>query len=110
MPRQRLIDERAFVPQTTDQARQLYHALTNAGTPVAQARGVVTWLLVLTDRREDDPSTDTLRRDYRRALLNLGAPPWGTRDKVGEISSAPDVTPLRRWVAHTAGLAARAAA
>ena len=71
-----LIDERQFVPTSVEQARQLYAALVRVGTPVSQARGIVTWLLVLTEHRSDDPASDVVRRDYRRALLNLGSPPW----------------------------------
>lgn len=71
-----MIDERDFVPQTTKQARDLYHALVAADVPVAQARGIVTWLLVLPERRADDPASNMLRRDYRRCLLLLEIPPW----------------------------------
>jgi hypothetical protein len=71
------IDETGFVPRDLDEARQLYDALVKNETPVSQSRGIVTWLIVHTGRRADDPSTDKVRADYRRQLGRLGAPPWG---------------------------------
>jgi hypothetical protein len=75
-----MIDERDFVPRSIDEARALYGSLVRSGTSVSQARGVVSWLIVLPEQRSDDPASDMVRRDYRRALLPLGEPPWG---KVG---------------------------
>ena len=71
-----VIDEWQFVPTSVEQARQLYAALVRVGTPVSQARGMVTWLLVLPEHHSDDASASVLRSRYRQALLNLGSPPW----------------------------------
>jgi hypothetical protein len=71
-----MIDERMFVPADLEQARQLCDALIGAGTRVARARALVTWLITLPERRSEDPSPNTLRRDYRRELQRLGRPPW----------------------------------
>lgn len=71
-----LTDERRFVPETIDEARQLYAALVDDGSSLSMARGIVTWLIMLPERRADDPAPNSLRRDYRRQLQRLGLPPW----------------------------------
>ena len=73
----KIVDERRFVPETIAQAQALYSALVRQGTPITQARGLVTWLILLPERRSEDPASDVLRRDYRRELLRLGAPTVG---------------------------------
>lgn len=72
-----LIDERLFIPFDLSEARDLYAALLESGTPLSQARSIVTWLITLPEKRSEDPSTDSVRRDYRRRLQALGEPPWG---------------------------------
>lgn len=72
-----LIDERWFIPRTLDDARALKRALVDVGVPHSQARGVVTWLIELTEHRSDDPSSNLTRSRYRQVLARLGEPPWG---------------------------------
>lgn len=72
-----MIDERLFKPATIEQAKELYEALIQAGTSYAVARGLLGWILVLPERRSEDPAGNQVRRDYRRELLRLGKPPWG---------------------------------
>lgn len=74
-----LADERRFQPLSIEQARALYDALVDQGTPISQARGLVTWLIVLPDRRGDDPAANSTCRDYRRELARLGVPPWAEK-------------------------------
>lgn len=83
-----IIDERSFVPRTIEEAQQLYDGLIDVGVPVAVARGIVTWLIVLPERRADDPASNQLRSQYRQALLRLGVPPWEPNGDMGAYLSS----------------------
>lgn len=71
-----IIDEWHFVPDSIEQARELYRVMVDAGTAPPRARQIVAWLIVMTPDRDNDVASPTTRRDFRRALAELGAPPW----------------------------------
>lgn len=79
MPRLKLADETEFIPTDLRQARRLHVALVDSGTPVAQARGIVSWLIMLP---QQDAASGQLRTTYRRELARLGTPPWRPRSRV----------------------------
>lgn len=71
-----LIDEWTFTPDSIEQARDLYRAMVEAGTPPPRARHIIAWLIVKPPRAEDDPTARSARSEFRKVLAELGAPPW----------------------------------
>lgn len=74
-----LVDEWTFTPDSIEQARDLYRAMVEAGTPPPRARHIIAWLIVKPPRAKDDPTAKTARSEFRKVLAQLGAPPWETR-------------------------------
>lgn len=70
------IDERRYKPPTIEAAQDLYDALVATGIPICVARGVLAWVLVVPERRADDPASAVIRSKYRKALGRVGTPPW----------------------------------
>lgn len=75
MARRKQADETEFIPPNLEAARSLKQALMECGTPEAQARGIVCWVIEL----PEDTLSGTLRATYRRELARLGSPPWRAR-------------------------------
>ncbi len=73
-----LVDEYRYVPATLEEADQLYEAIERRGYSLAICRAVTAWCIRLrhVDDRADDRSSDVQRRDYRKVLASIGAPPW----------------------------------
>lgn len=91
-----LIDERHFVPSDLKEARALSDALVAAGVPIAQARGVVMWLVELPERRADDPASDVTRSRYRQCLARLDGPPWDREPNESKGALLSSATTNRR--------------
>jgi hypothetical protein len=71
------IDERRFVPNDLEEARQLRRALVMAGTPRAVARGCVMWLIELGEVERPVSRGERVQGSrYRRELFRLGKPPF----------------------------------
>lgn len=89
MPAPRSIDEQLFRPRTVEEAQQLYEALVTHARP-AQARSVLTWLLLPPDNPAN-PATSRIRKsEYRRVLKLLKVPPWATEAMGACISSGDE--------------------
>jgi hypothetical protein len=92
MGRPPLIDERLFVPRSDLEREQLLTALEAIGCVRPVRHRIVEWVERYAHApRDADYHSDGARRDYRRWLAELGAPPWGD----GYSGAGEAVSPFR---------------